>query len=217
MTPETCDIDKKVNVKFPAIAKPVFRGISSNTIETDKFRFLENNRLKLINGQKELSKFLEKTGDYKKYLILQQYVREMSDSMYAIRIYADRNSNIKADFTGKKVRGYPADSGDNVVCESYKVPESLVENTRRIVAEMKYTGIAEFEYKKDEATGDFFLIEINPRAWSWMGITPHCGINIPLIAYQDIAGIKSTEKPLQNNYHFRYVKVLQDFTNCLFR
>jgi len=73
------------------------------------------------------------------------------------------------------------------------------------------------ESKKDEKTGGFYLIEINPRAGSWIGITPYCGVNIPVIAYQDMAGIKQKKKPVQNNYHFRYIKVLQDFTNCVFR
>lgn len=217
LTPATWDINNPDDVKFPVVAKPVFRGISSNTSDTDKFRFLENNRLALINNHNELSDFLDKAGDFKKYLILQQYVKGMTDAMYTIGIYADRNSELKAIFTGRKVRGYPADSGDNVVGESIKVPESLIENTRRIVSEMKYTGIAEFEYKKDEETGEFYLIEINPRAWSWIGITPYCGVNIPLIAYQDMTGIKQTENPIQNNYQFRYIKVLQDFTNCVFR
>lgn len=217
MTPSTWTIEETRDVKFPVIAKPVFRGISSNTGDTGKFKFLESNRLTLINNSKELSDFIKKAGSFKKYLILQQYVKGMSDAMYTIGIYADRNSEIQAIFTGRKVRGYPADSGDNVVGESSKIPQSLIENTRRIVAEMKYTGIAEFEYKKDEETGRFFLIEINPRAWSWIGITPYCGVNIPLIAYQDMAGIKRTEKPIQDNYHFRYIKVMQDFTNCVLR
>jgi D-aspartate ligase len=217
MTPLTWDVDNPGDLKFPAVAKPVFRGISSNTTDTGKFSFLENNRLTLINNQQELSAFLEKAGNYKIHMIIQQYVRGMSDAMYTVGIYADKNSELKAIFTGRKVRGYPADSGDNIVGESCKVPEILIENTRRIVTEMKYTGIAEFEYKKDAETGEFYLIEINPRAWSWIGITPWCGVNIPLIAYQDMAEIKPSEKAEQNNYNFKYVKVLQDFTNCLFR
>jgi predicted ATP-grasp superfamily ATP-dependent carboligase len=217
MTPETWKIDKTADIKFPIIAKPVFRGISSNNDDTGKFRFLESKRLTIINNSHELSDFIEKTGPFKKYMILQQYVKGMSDAMYTVGVYADRNSEIKVIFTGRKVRGYPADSGDNVVGESFKVPESLIENTRRIVSEMKYTGIAEFEYKKDEDTGKYYLIEVNPRAWSWIGITPYCGVNIPLIAYQDMARIKQTENPTQHNYHFRYIKVLQDFSNCLVR
>lgn len=217
MTPLTRDIEKTEDVEYPVIAKPVFRGISSNTGDTGKFKFLESNRLTIINDSQELSDFLEKASVFKKYMILQQYVKGMSDAMYTIGIYADKSSKIQAIFTGRKVRGYPADSGDNVVGESCMVPEDLIENTRRIVSEMKYTGIAEFEYKKDEETGKFYLIEINPRAWSWIGITPYCGVNIPLIAYRDMVGIKQKEKPIQNNYHFRYIKILQDFTNCVFR
>ncbi len=217
MTPKTWNYHDAYKISFPVIAKPVFRGISSDTNEAEKFRFLNDNRLKLIQNTDELRDFIEKAGDYKKYIVFQQFVRGMSDMMHTVGIYANENSEVLSVFTGRKVRGYPADSGDNVVGESYKVPDSIIKNSVRIVKEMKYSGIAEFEYKKDEVTGDYFLIEINPRAWSWIGITPYCGVNIPVIAYQNMTGGDVAIENQQYNYNFRYVKLMQDFSNCLFR
>ena len=46
-----------------------------------------------------------------------------------------------------------------------------------IVKDLNYSGIAEFEYKKDLSTGRYRLIEVNPRSWSWIGITPACGVS----------------------------------------
>ncbi|WP_269848919.1 hypothetical protein [Methanosarcina horonobensis] len=68
--------------------------------------------------------------------------------MYTVGIYSNRHSEILGLFTGHKVRGYPAESGDCIIGECVKVPEYIIENTKRIVKELKYSGIAEFEYKK---------------------------------------------------------------------
>ncbi|RZB29723.1 MAG: hypothetical protein SRB1_02003 [Desulfobacteraceae bacterium Eth-SRB1] len=139
--------------------------------------------------------------------------------MFTIGIYANRRSEVLGFFTGRKVRGYPAEYGDCIVGENYKVPNDLIENTFRIVKELNYSGIAEFEYKQDGRTKEFKLIEINPRAWSWIGITPYCGVNLPLIAYKDMVGIKNGPVNPRNDESgsVKYVKIYQDFANCLFR
>lgn len=140
----------------------------------------------------------------------------MSDQMYTVGIYANDESEILGLFTGHKVRGYPADSGDCIVGENYNLPDYVIENTYRVVRDLKYSGIAEFEYKKDLSTGMYKLIEVNPRSWSWIGITPACGVSLPLIAYQDLSGEKITiKKPSLENGSVKYMKMLEDLRNCL--
>lgn len=90
------------------------------------------------------------------------------DERYTVGIYTDEDHCVKAVFTGRKVRRFPADIGDNIVGESCTVPETNIGNSIRIVEELQYSGIAEFEYKKDAVTGEYKLIEINPRSWSWI-------------------------------------------------
>jgi hypothetical protein len=138
--------------------------------------------------------------------------------MFTIGIFADKNHEVKALFTGRKVRGYPADIGDNILGESFVVPEYLIENTKRIVKDLSYEGIAEFEYKLNKNTGEYRLIEINPRAWSWIGITPYCDVNIPMIAYNSLLGSDvEFKKSSVLNGEVKYVKIFQDFFNCILR
>jgi len=167
--------------------------------------------------KKELNKFLKNEKELLSNLIIQQFVRGKSDCMYTVGIYADINSEVKGIFTGRKMRGFPVAYGDCIVGESYELPQEILDKVQYIVKDLKYTGIAEFEYKKDTETGKYLLIEINPRSWSWIGITPACEVNLPYIAYKDMIG--ETVKPVKStmkNGEVKYVKLLQDAQNCLY-
>lgn len=221
LTPKTWSnkqLDEIEDSDFPIIAKPEYRRISSSDREMEKLATnMDRLRFTLFNNRSEFDNYVEKEKPFLKYLIFQEYIRGMSDSMYTVGIYANQFSEVKAIFTGRKVRGYPADSGDCVVGESSSVPEYVINNTIKIVNELKYHGIAEFEYKKDEITNEFRLIEINPRSWSWIGITPYCGVNLPWIAYQDLIGKNvGFHKNTVQDSSVKYIKVLQDIGNSLF-
>jgi D-aspartate ligase len=86
-----------------------------------------------------------------------------------------------------------------------------------MVHDLGYSGIAEFEFKKDPLTGEFRLIEINPRSWSWIGITPACDVSLPWIAYADLTGVDSVEytESTVGNGEVVYLKLLADLRNCL--
>ncbi len=217
LTPKTWNINEHTNLNFPIVAKPIYRTISSDESKPELYTFLDQNRLTVIENTQELEAFLIKAGRFKDFFVLQEYIRGLSDRMYTVGIYADRHSNIKALFTGRKVRGYPHDIGDNIVGQNQQVPKRIIDNTYKIVSELGYTGIAEFEYKRDILTGEYRLIEINPRAWSWIGITPSCGVNIPLIAYKDMCGQQVPSATIQTTQTIRYIKIYQDLLNCIIR
>lgn len=220
LTPLSWDIEGIKDLKeenFPIVAKPLFRRISSNEDLKDITYNMDRLRFNIIKNKEELSLFIEKEHGFVEKLIFQEYINGMSDSMYTVGIYADKHSEILGLFTGHKVRGYPADSGDCIVGECMKVPEYVIENTIKIVKDLRYSGIAEFEYKKDVVTGEFKLIEVNPRSWSWIGITPACNVSLPFIAYNDLCGRKMefTENNL-NNGSVKYIKIIPDLLNCIF-
>jgi len=138
--------------------------------------------------------------------------------MYTVGIYADRNYEVKGLFTGRKVRGYPPDIGDCIVGQVEEVPKEIKTLVKGICKSICYHGIAEFEFKRDALSGQFKLIEINPRSWSWIGITPACGVSLPWMAYADLTGLESIqykECDLPSG-SVKYIKVLADMKNCLY-
>ncbi|ELY56416.1 carboxylate--amine ligase [Natronococcus jeotgali] len=183
-----------------------------NTIEA-----LSEIRLKVLESRSELNQFAAEYSEVLEHFVVQEYVRGMSDQMYTVGVYANEGE-IKGLFTGRKVRGYPPDVGDCKVGQAESVPDHLIDTAESICAELNYHGIAEFEFKRDEKTGEYYLIEINPRSWSWIGITPACGVSLPWMAYADLAEIEQIEftRSSVEDGTVIWAKVFEDVLNSLY-
>lgn len=204
---------------FPLVAKPNCRRTSSDdAANRDDSREFDRLRLSLLNTLSELQEFARVHTRLMRKLILQEYVRGLSDCMYTVGVYANDRYEVQGMFTGRKVRGFPPDSGDCMVGEVRSVPENLKALVRQMCVDLRYNGIAEFEFKQDAISGEYKLIEVNPRSWSWIGITPACDVSLPWIAYADLTGVESVEytESKELNGNVKWVRIFSDLQNCLY-
>jgi len=222
--PKLYSIDELMKAEsgiFPVIAKPKYRRISAKKYKDTKdlVKKLDKNRLVSLDGKRALDKFLSENKELFHHILFQEYIPGMADRMYTVGIYANKNHDVLGVFTGRKVRGFPPDIGDCVVGQAEKVPPELVKLVKKMVKDLHYQGIAEFEFKKDPRNNKFKLIEINPRSWSWIGIAPACDASLPWIAYVDLTGIEKTPytKSVTDQRDVKYIKILEDFPNCIYR
>lgn len=88
-----------------------------------------------------------------------------------------REGELLAAFCHRRRREYPVTGGPSALCESVIEPK-LVEYTRRLAREFSWTGVAMAEFKQD-ADGDFRLLEINPRFWGSLPLAIRAGVNFP--------------------------------------
>jgi len=207
------------NAVFPIIVKPRYRCISGLASgKPNLSKNLDAQRMVIFKTLNDYEQYINTNKELLQYLIFQEYVPGLADSMYTVGIYANNESKILGMFTGRKVRGYPPDIGDCVVGQNEKLPQVITGMVKNIVEALNYKGIAEFEFKKNSTNGEWRLIEINPRSWSWIGITPVCGVDLPWIAYSDLAGIVqgNYEQDVNQDGEVKYIKVLEDFRNCLY-
>jgi predicted ATP-grasp superfamily ATP-dependent carboligase len=121
-------------------------------------------------------------------MIVQEYIGGNDDNHYDLHVYMDRNSEPLGCLTGRKIRIYPAYAGTGCFVESLYSKE-LVDLGVDMLRKVGFTGLANFNFKKDPSTQEFKLLEINPRASSWNIMDSFCGVNLPFIAYADAAGI----------------------------
>jgi predicted ATP-grasp superfamily ATP-dependent carboligase len=224
LTPRSWRIDELDDLQdddYPIAVKPRFRRTASDTVRAGHQSEMDRLRLAVLENRGELARFLEDERGFVDDLIFQEYVSGLSDCMYTIGVYAAQDHGVRGVFTGRKVRGYPAEFGDCIVGEAHDVPPELVAHTRRIVEDLELSGILEFEYKRDARTGVFRLIEINPRSWSWVGITPAAGVNLPLLAYGDLGDSDFMPDGRGNGAHpagsVRYYKAFPDLVNSVLR
>ena len=71
-----------------------------------------------------------------------------------------------------------------------------------------WRGFAEIEFKREEGTDDFYLIEINTRTTNFNSMIAACGINMPYVAYRDLCGEalpkQYIEEDLNEAFRYRY-------------
>ena len=183
------EFDPAGPIRFPVVAKPNHRGFAdAEKLGLPSEEELHDRRFTLISDSKEWEEYRRQEQDYLPHLLIQEFIVGTSASKYSVCIYADRHSAIRAMFVGRRLRGFPALYGDASLVQSDEVPESVIAEVRRIVNELQYTGIAEIEFNRHAVTGEYQLMEVNPRCWGWIGITADTDCNIPWIAYQDLTG-----------------------------
>ncbi|MAT13731.1 MAG: biotin carboxylase [Planctomyces sp.] len=71
----------------------------------------------------------------------------------------------------------------------------LDEISRGIIKHLKWNGPLELEYIRDDATGEFLLIEINPRFPAWVDFPSQIGCNLPVKVVQKLMNLESPAIP----------------------
>lgn len=221
--PKTWNVDNPIlefNDYFPLIAKPEYRRISGNEESSlSVSRYLDLNRLTIIRNVNELRFFKSKHQKFLDFFIAQEYISGLSNTMYTVGVYVDKSSNVRGLFSGRKVRGFPPSHGNCTLGQSEAVPQYILDEVESICKQLNYSGIAEFEYKLDFISKKFYLIEINPRSWSWIGITPKCDVSLASLAFLDLTDqpIPAYSRSSAADGEVKYVKLFQDFENCMWK
>ncbi len=113
-----------------------------------------------------------------------------------------------ASLTARRTRQYPIDFGhSSSFVETLDVPE-IVAPSRRLLAAIRYTGLAEVEYKFDARNGRYKLLDINPRLWTWATLGARAGIDFPYLLWQMLLGLPVQEKVGRTDV--RWVRMITD-------
>ncbi|WP_225317713.1 MULTISPECIES: carboxylate--amine ligase [Haloferax] len=107
--------------------------------------------------------------------IVQEYV-PTTDEYGFFALYDDGEA--VATFQHRQIRGYKYAGGPSSFRESVSIPE-LDAAGRRLLDHLEWDGLAMVEFLRDPETGEFKLMEINPRFWSSLPFTVQAGVDFP--------------------------------------
>lgn len=127
-----------------------------------------------------------------KRALLQEMIAGGDDRLIVAAGYLSRQSRWVAGFNAQKLVQIPEGFGTGCIVQSVDRPE-LLESTARLLETMGFSGIAEVEYKWDAKSGEYKLIEINPRPWDQHRLGNACGVDLMYLAYCDHAGLAPPE------------------------
>ncbi len=104
--------------------------------------------------------------------------------------FAHYNNGVcMSQFMHKRIREYPVTGGASVCAESY-YDIKLEEYGKRILDHLNWNGVAMVEFKKDIQTGEYKLMEINPKFWGSLELALVCGIEFPYYIIKQAQGEK---------------------------
>ncbi len=81
-------------------------------------------------------------------------------------------------FSHRRLREYPATGGSSTARESVRAPV-LEARTRALLRALDWRGVGMVEYKKDERSGEYLLLEMNPRFWGSLSLPVRAGVDFP--------------------------------------
>lgn len=143
-----------------------------------------------VQNRTEAESYLERFAKDGIDVLLQEYVSGGADQHYFIDGFRDRDGIIRGLMARRRRRIFPVDFGDSSYC--HQVPLADVqrawESLERILTATGYRGIFSGEFKYDENSDTFKILEINARAWLFVEFAAWCGVDVCKLAYLDALG-----------------------------
>lgn len=91
----------------------------------------------------------------------------------------------------RQIRAFSYTGGTSVYRETVRIPE-LEAVGRALLDHLEWDGFASVQFKRDTRTGEFKLMEINPRTWVSLSCPVRAGIDYPYY-YWRLAGSESVD------------------------
>ncbi len=125
------------------------------------------------------------------HVMIQEVIGGADDRLFTFLSYFNAQSKPLAYCVRKKIRQLPVDFGYCTLTVSC-FDQTVVDQSLRLLQGLGFHGMSGVEWKLDPRTGKYKLIEINGRAVNTIGIGAACGVDLPYIAFMDMAGLTVT-------------------------
>jgi predicted ATP-grasp superfamily ATP-dependent carboligase len=88
-----------------------------------------------------------------------------------------------ASLVARRTRQYPIDFGASSTFVETIEQDAVEIAANRFLASLRFSGLAEVEFKFDARDGRYKLLDVNPRAWTWIALAAGAGVDLPWIQW----------------------------------
>ncbi|MCQ2265087.1 MAG: ATP-grasp domain-containing protein [Bacteroidales bacterium] len=174
-------------VGFPALIKPNVSAGARGIVKVDSFEELK--------GKIECVK--EQHGS----CTLQEFI-DNDEYYYNVMLYRNAKGDFLSHTVIKIVRMHPIKAGSSSCCISVENNE-IVNICQDCLSKLNWVGIADFDVLQRKDSGEYKIIEINPRVPASLRAAAISGVNFPNIIVSDVLGLP------QKNYEYHTGKILR--------
>jgi len=181
---------EKVETTYPCVIKAPFE-VGKNLVE------YATNKSELVSKYKKLclkNKFENKLP------LIQNYIQGEGVGFFAFY----KNGECKNYFIHRRIREYPVSGGASTCAESF-YDESILNYGKKVLDYLKWEGVAMVEFKKDNSTGIYNLMEINAKFWGSLDLALVSGINFPQMLIDDALGLEIEKNEFDRKIRFQWI------------
>jgi predicted ATP-grasp superfamily ATP-dependent carboligase len=84
----------------------------------------------------------------------------------------------------RRMRQFPMDFGRASTFVVTTIDQDVREMATRLLRHLGYTGLVEIEFKRDPATNEPKLLDVNPRLWGWHTLGRRAGMDFAFLAWR---------------------------------
>lgn len=143
-------------------------------------------------------------------ILIQEYMTGDDRQIWSFHGFADESHRLLDWFIGRKIRTYPALTGESTYLELAR-DEELAALGPRLVAELPLKGVFKIDLKRDARTGRLRLLEVNARYNLWHYLGAANGVNLPRTAYDYLVYGKRPEMPGRYGTRCRWIYLRGDW------
>ena len=173
-------LEHSLRMRFPVIAKGIFG------VELER---KSGKRMFLLHNHQELLALYDAHEDWSRpNIMLQEFIPGAAGSCWILNAYYDRDSRPVAEFTGRKIRQYPAYRGLTSLGECVR-NDDVATISRDFVKACGYQGILDIDYIYDARDGQYKILDINPRIGATFRLFAGAnGMDVARALYLDLTG-----------------------------
>lgn len=165
---------------FPVILKPALR-TQPSTLATPK-AWLAKDRDALLRAYDQASSLLS-SGD----CVIQEIVPGGGETQFSYAALC-KNGRSLASIVARRTRQFPRDFGQlSTYVETVNEPQ-VSTPAEQLLSALRFTGLAEVEFKKDPRNGQYKVLDINPRVWGWHTLARRVGVDFPYLLWLLLQG-----------------------------
>lgn len=161
---------------FPVILKPAFK--ESINEFTRARAWLAKDRDELLKRYDQAVSLIDSS-----LVMIQELIAGGGENQFSYAgLHADGRAI--ASLVARRTRQYPVDFGQGSSFVE-TVESSKVEAAAKLFLDaIRYTGLAEVEFKYDSRDSKYKLLDVNARIWSWHTLGRRAGVDFPYLLWQ---------------------------------
>ena len=177
----------RIGMEFPVILKPAMR-MSRNAFTSAKAWRAES-RAELIDLYRKAAALQGEDG-----VVVQEYIPGGGEAQFSYAALWFGNAPV-AELAARRTRQYPVDFGYTSTFVEIVDNDTVTEMSRKLLSSIGFEGLVEVEFKRDDRTGTYKVLDVNPRAWSWLSLCEAGGFDFAA-SYAEI--LSGNVKPVQH-------------------